>query len=179
MVGLLVLSCGVLAPVSMVSAHTGHTDRVPHGTPERQVIQGDDGWELEISASPMPATVGHWVQFAIWLRKDGTVFPDMTEVTLAVENLEEGRMVMETRILARQGYTAQSLQLYDGGLHTVAVTVRAVGGASGWKPPTAVLSMDVVALHPPLVVQSRMMALLLSVLVLGMVTGFFVPRTAP
>ena len=127
---------------------------------------------------PMPAMVGHVVQLALWLRKDGAVFPGMTEVVIAVANLDEGQRVMETRILARQGYTAQSFQLYDGGLHTIAVIVRPVGEeASGWAPPTAVLSVDVVALHPPLVVQSRMMAILLGVLVGGMVVGFFVPRT--
>ncbi len=44
-------------------------------------------------------------------------------------------------------------------------------------PLTAVLALDVVAMHPPLAVQIRMMALLLGVLVGGMVVGFFVPRT--
>jgi hypothetical protein len=141
-------------------------------------MRGDNGWELEIYSGPMPATVGHVVQLAIWLRKDGEVFPGMTEVAIAVANLEEGQTVVETHILARQGHTAQSLQIYDGGLHTIAVTVRPVGGeASDWAPPPAVLSVDVVALHPPLAVQIRMMAILLGVLVGGMVVGFFVPRT--
>jgi len=43
-------------------------------------------------------------------------------------------------------------------------------------PLTAVLSLDVVALHPPVAVQIRMMAILLGVLVVGMVVGFCVPR---
>ena len=101
-----------------------------------------------------------------------------TEVSIAVANLEEAQTVVDTHIFARQGHTAQSLQLYDGALHTIAVTVRPVGGeTSGWVPPTAVLSVDVVAVHPPLAVQIRMMAILLGVLVGGMVVGFFVPRT--
>jgi hypothetical protein len=177
-IGALLLCCGTLAPLSTVAAHSGHNEKAAHRAPERQVMQGDDGWELEISSSPMPATVGNLVQLALWLRKDGEVFPGMTEVAIAVTNLEEGRTVMETHILTRQGHTAQSFQLYDGGLHTIAVTVRPVGGkASDWAPPTAVLSLDVVALPPPLTVQSRVMAILLGVLVVGMVVGFFVPRT--
>jgi len=139
---------------------------------------GDGGGLSSISSSPMPAVVGHLVELAIWLRKDSTVFPGLIEVAIAVENLEEGRVVVETHIVVRQGYTVQSFQLYDGGLHTIAVTVRAVGGeASGWAPPTAVLSVDVVAPHPPLTVQGRMMAILLGVLVVGMLVGFFVPWT--
>jgi hypothetical protein len=127
----------------------------------------------------MPATVGHLVQLAIWLRKDGEVFPGMTEVALEVINQEEGQTVVETYILARQGHTSQSLQLYDGALHTIAVTVRPVGGeASGGAPPTAVLSVGVVALHPPLAIQIRMMALLLGVLVGGMAIGFCMPWTS-
>jgi len=38
-----------------------------------------------------------------------------------------------------------------------------------------VLSVDVVALHPPLAIQIRMMALLLGVLVGGMAIGFCMP----
>jgi len=176
-VGPLVLCCGALAPISTVAAHVGHTEHAVYGTLERQIIRGDHGWELEIHSSPMPATVGHLVQLAIWLRKDGEVFPGMTEVSIEVVNLlEEAQTVVETHILARQGHTSQSLQLYDGALHTIAVTVRPVGGeASGAALPTAVLSVDVVALHPPLAIQIRMMALLLGVLVGGMAIGFCMP----
>jgi hypothetical protein len=179
MVGPLVLCCGALASISPAAAHSGHPEHAAHGAPERQVIRGDHGWELEIHSSPMPATVGHLIQLAIWLRKDGEVFPGMTEVSIAAVNLlEEAQTVVETHILARQGHTAQSLQLYDGALHTIAVTVRPVGGeASGAALPTAVLNVDVLALHPPLAVQIRMMVILLGVLVLGMAVGFFVPYT--
>ena len=177
-VGPLVLCCGALAPVSTVAADVGHTERAAHGVPAHQVMRGDDGWELEIHSDPEPATVGHLVQFAIWLRKDGAVFPGLTEIALTVANQEEAQTVMETHILAPQGHTAQSLQLYDGAPHTLTVTARPVGGeASGAAPLTAVLGLDVVAMHPPLAVQMRMMALLLGVLVGGMVVGFCVPRT--
>jgi len=177
-VGPLVL-CGALAPASMVSAHDGHTERAAHGALGHQVMRGDNGWELEIHSSPMPATVGHLVQLDLWLRKDGEVFPGMTEVAVAAMNQEDAQMVVETHILARQGHASQSFQLYDGTLHTITVTVRPVGGeAGGWAPPTAVLSLDVVALHPPMAVQARMMAILLGVLVGGMVVGFCVLRTS-
>jgi hypothetical protein len=175
---LLVLCCGALAPISTVAAHGGHTEHAVSGALERQIIQGDNGWELEIHSSPMPATVGDLLQLALWLCKDGEVFPGMTEVSIeAVNLLEEAQTVMETRILARQGHTSQSLQLYDGGLYTIAVTVRPVDGeASDAALPTAVLSVDVLALHPPLAVQIRMMGILLGVLVVGMVGGFFLPH---
>jgi hypothetical protein len=174
----LLLCCGALGPVNTVAAHGGHTEGMLYTAPERQVIRGDDGWELEIHASPMPAIVGHLVHVAIWLRKDGEVFPGMTKVATTVTSLEEGQTVVETNVVARQGHTAQSLQLYDGTPHTIAVTVRPLGSdARGWLPPTAVLNVDVVALPPPVSVQLRMLAMLVGVLVVGMVVGFCVPRT--
>ena len=179
-IGPLVWCCGALAPLSTVAAHGGHPEHTVYGALERQVIRGDDGWELEIHASPMPATVGHLLQLTLWLSKDSKVFPGMTEVSIAAVNLlEEAQTVVETRILARQGHTSQSLQLYDGVLHTIAVTVRPVGGeASSGAPPSAVLSVDVLALHPPRAIQIRMMALLLGVLVGGMAIGFCMPWTS-
>ena len=176
-IGSLVLCCSVLAPLSMVAAHGGHPEHEVHGAPERQVIAGDDGWELEIHSIPMPVTVGHPLQLALWLRKDAEVFPGMMEVSIVVVNLEEAQTVVETYTLARQGYTSQRLQLYDGVPHTIAVTVRPVGGeASGWILPTVGLSVDVMAGSPPLAVQIRMIAMWLSVLTIGTVVGFFVSR---
>ena len=173
----LVLCCSALAPISTVAAHAGHPEHAAHGAPERQVIRGDDGWELEIHSIPMPATVGHLIQLTLWLRKDDAVFPGMMEVSIAALNLEEAQTVVETHILVRQGYTSQSLQLYDGVPHTIAVTVRPVGGeVSAWALPTVGLSVDVMAVGPPLAVQIRMIALWLGVLTGGMVVGFFVPR---
>ncbi len=171
------LCCGALAPISTVAAHAGHPEHEAQGTPERQVIWGDDGWELEIHSIPMPVTVGHLLQLALWLRKDDEVFPGMMEVSIVAVNLEEDQTVMATHILARQGYTSQSLQLYEGVPHTIAVTVRPIGGeASDWAPPTVGLSVDVMAVGPPLAVQIRMIALWLGVLTVGMVVGFFVPQ---
>jgi len=161
----------------MVVAHSGHPEHEAHGAPERQVIRGDDGWELEIHSIPMPVTVGHPLQLALWLRKDGEVFLGMMEVSIVVVNLEEAQTIVETYTLARQGYTSQRLQLYDGVPHTIAVTVRPVGEeASGWTLPTVGLSVDVLAGTSPLVAQSRAMALGLGALLVGMAVGFCVSR---
>ena len=117
------------------------------------------------------------MQCAIWLRQNGEVFPGMMEVWLVVANQEEDRMVLGTRLLAPQGQTLQRWQFYDGAPHTVTITVRPVGGEEhSIAPLTAVLGLDVVALHPPVAVQIRMMGILLGVLVVGMVVGFCVPR---
>jgi hypothetical protein len=43
-------------------------------------------------------------------------------------------------------------------------------------PLTITLELDVRALHPPMAVKIRLMALLLMVLVSGMAVGFFFPR---
>ena len=175
-VGPLILCCGALAAVSSASADGGHTERAVHAAPGHQVVRGDDGWELEMHSHPGPATVGHLVQLDIWLRKDGAVFPDLTQAALAVANQEEAQTVLQADILAPQGYTSQSFQLYDGAPHTITVTVRPVGAeVSGVAPLAAVLDLDVVAMHPPLAVQIRMMGILLGVLVGGMVVGFLVP----
>jgi hypothetical protein len=172
-IGSLVLCCGILVPISMVAAHPGHPEHESHGAPERQVIWGDDGWELEIHSIPMPVTVGQPLQLALWLRKDGEVFPDMMQVSIVAMNLEEAQTVVETRILARQGSTAQRLQLYESVPHTIAVTARPAGGeVSGWSLPTVGLSIDVMAGSPPLAPQIRMMALGVSALALGMAIGF-------
>jgi hypothetical protein len=177
MIGPLLCLYGALGPLSSVSADTGHTEKVAEATPAHQVVRGGNGWELAIHASPAPAAVGHLVQCAIWLRQNGEVFPGMMEVWLEVANQEEDHTVLGTHLLAPQGQTAQRVQLYDGAPHTVTITARPVGGEEYMVAPlTAVLSLDVVALHPPVAVQIRMMAILLGVLVVGMVVGFCVPR---
>jgi len=175
-IGPLVLLNGALVPVSFAWADASHTHTVAAVAHGPQIIRGEDGWELEIRASPMPATVGQLVQFAIWLRKDDTVFPGMTDVAIAVVNQEDAQTVLGTHLLAPQGHTLQSLQFYDGAPHAVTITARPVGGeVSTVAPLTAVLGLDVVALHPPMAVKIRMMAILLGVFVVGMALGFFVP----
>jgi hypothetical protein len=145
-------------------------------SPGRQIIHGDQGWALEVQASPLPATVGQLVQLAIWLRKEGAIFQGLTDVHIEVVHREEAHTLLETHMQARQGHTLQSLQFYDGAPHTVNVTVRPVAGeVSEVAPLAATLGLEVVALHPPLAVQIRMMAILLGVFVAGMAGGFFLP----
>jgi hypothetical protein len=175
LMALLLVSCGALAPISTVAAHAGHPEHAAQGAPERQVIEGDDGWALEIHAIPLPVTVGHLLQLALWLRKDDAVFPGMTEVSIAAVNLEDAQTVVEIHILARQGSISQSLQFYDSVPHTIAVTVRPVAGEThGWALPTVGLSVDVMAVGSPLAVQMRRMALGFGVVAIGMVMGFCV-----
>jgi len=178
-VALLGLCGGMLAPARTVAADTGqHTGTAADAAGVRQVVPGDAGWELEVHASPMPATVGRLVQLTVWLRQDGAVFPGPMEVSMAAVNQEHAETVLGAHIRAPQGQTSQSLQIYDGAPHTITVVARPVDGeATPVLPLTAVLSLDVVALHPPLAVQIRMMAILLGILVAGMVVGFCVPRT--
>jgi hypothetical protein len=167
---------GALLPASGVLADHGHRSPTLAASQGRQVIHGDQGWELEVQASPIPATVGQLVQLAMWLRQDGALFPGLTDVHMEVVHQEEAHTVLETHMQARQGYTRQSLQLYDGAPHTVSVTVRPVAvEGNAVAPLTATLGLEVVALHPPLAVKIRMMAILLGVFVVGMAGGFFLP----
>ena len=87
-VGLLIGLGGALVPC-MVLADTGHTSTAVDASQGRQIIQGDQGWELEVQASPIPATVGQLVQFAIWLRKEGAIFPGLTEVHIEAVHREQ------------------------------------------------------------------------------------------
>ena len=175
LLGLLVVCCSVLVSLRMVAAHPGHAEHAAHGTPERQVIQGDDGWALELHTISMPVTVGHLLQLALWLRKDEAVFPGMTEILIAAVNLEKGQPVVEINILARQGSTVQSLQLYESEPHAITVTVRPMGGANRWTPPAVTLNVEVIAGNPALAVQIRRMVIWLGVLMAGLVIGGCVP----
>ena len=175
-VALLICLGGALLPVHGVLADSGHRGTMVEASQGHQVIHGDQGWELEVQATPIPATVGQLVQFVTWLRKDGTMFPGLTDVHIEVVHREEAHTVLGAHLQARQGHTLQSLQFYDGAPHTVNVTVRPVTGeVSAVAPLTATLGLEVVALHPPLAVKIRMMAILLGVFVVGMAGGFFVP----
>jgi hypothetical protein len=160
----------------MVAAHPGHAEHATHGTLERQVIQGDDGWALELHTIPLPVTVGHLLQLALWLRKDEMVFSGMTEISIAAVNLGKGQPVVETNILARQGSTVQSLQLYESEPHAITVTVRPMGGgANRWTPPAVTLNVEVIAGNLALVVQIQRMVIGLGVLMTGLVVGMCAP----
>jgi len=174
LVVLFVPLCSILVPNSAV-AGADHSKMAPPGLHGSQMLQGADGWELEVRPHPEAATVGQLVELAIWLRKDGAVFPSMTNVALEVVNLEDARTVLRSAVRAPTGQTTQRLQLFDGAPHAVTVTAHPVGEGAA-AALTAVLHLDVQALHPPLGVKIRLMALLLGVLVSGMALGFFFPK---
>jgi hypothetical protein len=169
LIGPFVLLYSSLIPMQTVSADTSPT-------PLPQVMQGAQGWRLAVDATPMPATVGQLLNFAIWLRQNGTLWPGAMTVALAVVDQESGATVLENELTTPQGHTVQGLQVYDGAPHTVILTARPMGAAQDIAPLTATVDLAVIAPHPPMAVKLRMMAILLGVLVAGMVVGFLVPR---
>jgi hypothetical protein len=173
----LLFLCGTLVTVTTVSADTDHAKMTAQTARGQQVVQGPDGWELEVHPRPESATVGQLVELAIWLKKDGEVFSDQIDVLLEAAHQEDAHTVLQTAVWARTGQTTQRLQLFDGAPHTIAITAHPLGEAySHMVPLTITLELDVRALHPPMAVKIRLMALLLMVLVSGMAVGFFFPR---
>jgi hypothetical protein len=137
---------------------------------------GAAAWTLEVHPTPAQAMVGQLVQFSITLNKDGKVFAHPTRVLIDVHHVEDDKTVLQATTYAPDGRTAPLLQFFDGAPHTVTVTAQPVeADDTPAVPLQAVVAMDVVAMHPPMAVKIRTLALLLSVLVAGMVGGFFVP----
>lgn len=165
---LLALLACVWAPVSAVA-------EVPQ---VHQGSQEDATWTLAVRPTPASATVGQLVQFTVVLSKDGRVFPQPTQVSIEAYHVEDNKMVFQATTYAPDGQTSQHLQFFDGAPHTVMVTARpAAGDHAIVAPLQAVVEMDVRGVHPPTAVKIRTLALLLSVLVVGMVVGFFLPGT--
>ncbi len=177
--GLIVVLLGgsLLGSVRSAEADSSHSPTAAPAASAHQVVQGDDGWTLDVQVQPSPATVGQLAECTVTLRKDGEVSTGPTAVSLVVVHQEEGHTVFETHLVASKGQSTPSLQLYDGAPHTLTVTARPA--AAAWRdvqPLTASIETEVIALHPPTPVKVRMMTLLLGVLVLGMCAGFFVPQ---
>lgn len=143
---------------------------------EHQEARREAEWTLEARPTPASATVGQLVQFTIVLYKDGKVFPQPTRVSFEAHHVEDKRLVFQATTTAPAGQISQHLQFFDGAPHTVLVTARpAAGDANPATPLQAVLEMEVQGVHPPTRVQLRTLALLLSVLLVGMAVGFFLP----
>jgi hypothetical protein len=142
-----------------------------------QTPQAPAGWSLEIQATPEQATVGEPVQLAIALKKDDKIFTAPMQVSLDIHHLEDDKAVFHTQTLAADGATSLRFQFFDGAPHTVTVTARPIEDmafAQEAPPLRAVLGMEVMAIHPPLPVKLRTLALLIGVLVVGMLVGGFV-----
>ncbi|MGQ4808435.1 hypothetical protein NKDENANG_01817 [Candidatus Entotheonellaceae bacterium PAL068K] len=139
--------------------------------PGQYVAPGDAGWLLTVRPTPPRATVGHLVQFDIVLSKDGTVFPDATQMTLLIHHVEDDNAVFHTTTRARHGRAAQSFQFFDGAPHTVSVTAQPADSKAGAALRVA-FAMHVEGRQPPMAVKLRTLVLLLGVLGVGMVAGF-------
>lgn len=142
-----------------------------------QVPQAPAGWSLAVQATPEQATVGEPVQLAIALKKDDKIFAAPMQVSIDIQHLEDDQAVFRTQAMAPNGATSLRFQFFDGAPHAVTVTARPVEDMTFTKdvlPLRAVLDVDVTAVHPPLGVKLRIMALLIGVLVVGMLVGGFI-----
>ncbi len=168
----------LLCASSPVMAGTEHAAAASPGQSGHQVVQGADGWELEVRPQPPSATVGQLLELAIELRKDGVVVEDSTDVLVAVSSQENDQEILRTSLRLRSGQTTQRLQIFDGAPHTITVTAGpATAQEHGVAPLTVAFGIDVQALHPPMAVKLRVLGLLAGVLLLGMAVGFFFPRS--
>ncbi|MGE3539499.1 MAG: hypothetical protein AB7N91_18960 [Candidatus Tectimicrobiota bacterium] len=169
------LTAGLLAlgsPHARAQEHA-HSAPVNSGT---QVAQGGDGWELTVQPQPASATVGQLLDLGIVLKKDGQIWPRPLEVLLQASSQEDGKDILRTTLWTQSGQMTPRLQFFDGAPHSVTVTARPLAGSAGEVAPlTVTMGLEVLALHPPMAVKLRILALLLIVLVGGMVAGFFLP----
>jgi hypothetical protein len=142
----------------------------------QQVVRGEHGWALQIESTPAQGTVGEQVQFDMALTKDGEVFAEAMALSLELHHIEDDKSVFKTAILSPTGETSQRLQFFDGAPHRVMITAHPAHRDAGEPGPLqAVFDMDVNGIHPPLAVKLRTLALLIGVLTIGMVVGWFWP----
>jgi hypothetical protein len=173
----LLLGGGLLGGLYLGTAQAHHASTGAPVVSDHLIVSGAEGWALDIQVQPFPATVGQLVHCAVALRKDGEVFAGPMALTLIAVHQEEGHTVFETHLRTPQGQSTPAVQFYDGAPHTLTVSARPA--ADEWQHIpllTANLPLEVIALHPPTGVKVRMMAMLLIVLVLGMLVGFFLPQ---
>jgi hypothetical protein len=169
--GALMLGSLVVVTSTVTFADHGPRELVfPKGT---QVIQGDDGWALEVRPTPEQAAVGELLDLTVMLRREGQVFSGVMDVAMHVYNLKDDQTVLRTKVVALHGSTSQRFQLVESVPHTCTITVHPVGGASD-KPVmlTAVVGIDVVAAPTPITVKLRVMGLILGVVGAGVAGGF-------
>ena len=95
---------------------------------------------------------------------------------LTATSEEDGKAIFQTTLHTQAGQPVPRLQFFAGAPHRVTVTARPVEGTgSEVAPLTLTMGLDVLALHPPMTVKLRLMALFLVILVSGIVIGFFSP----
>jgi hypothetical protein len=167
------LMLGGLIVVTSTVTFADHGPRelmFPKGT---QVVQGDDGWALEVRPTPEQAVVGELLDLTVTLMHEGQVFSGAMDVVMHVYNLKDDQTVLRTTVVAPQGSTSQRVQLVESAPHTCTITAHPVGGASD-NPVmlTAVIGIDVVAASTPIAVKLRVMGLFVGVVGAGVAGGF-------
>jgi hypothetical protein len=173
-----VIAPGVLVLSGLVFV-TGRFTFADHGPRElvfpkgAQVVQGDDGWALEVRPTPEQAVVGELLDMGVTLTHREQVFAEAMEVAIHLYNLRDDRTVLRTSVLAPNGSTSQRFQVVESVPHTCTVTARPVRGVSeGSETLTAVVGIDAVAAPIPLTVRLRVMGLMLGMVGAGGAGGF-------
>lgn len=145
----------------------------------QHVVRGEHGWALQVDATPAQATVGQPVRFDMALTKDGQVFAEETALAVELHHIEDDKPIFKTHILAPRGETSEQLQFFDGAPHRVMITAHPANRDRAGEPPLqAVFEMEVNAIHPPMAVELRTLALFIGVLTIGMVVGWFCPLSS-
>jgi len=166
----------ILVPTALGIRAEGTVRAQTESTKTQHVVRGENGWALQVDSTPAQGTVGKQVRFDIVLTKDGEVYAEATELSLELYHIEDGKPIFKTALLTPTGETSQQLQFFDGAPHRVMITAHpAHPDRAAEKPLQAVFEMEVNGIHPPLGVKLRTLALLTSVLTVGMVVGWFCP----
>jgi hypothetical protein len=165
----------VLGGLVFITAHYTFAD---HGPRElvfpkgAQMIQGDDGWALEVRPTPEQAVVGELLDMGVTLTHHGQVFAAATEVAVHLYNLKDDQTVLRTSILAPNGSTSQRFQVVEGVPHTCTVTAHPASRVSEAPATlTAVVGIDAVAGPIPFSVRLRVMGLVLGMVGVGVAGG--------
>ncbi len=165
-----------LASVALVIRAECNVRVQAESSPPQQVVNGAQGWTLQVDTTPAQGTVGEQVRFDIVLTKDGEVFQNETQMSIELHHIEDNQPIFKTAIYAPTGETSQQLQFFDGAPHQVMIAAQPASHVPVvQKPLQAIFQMDVQGLQPPLIVKLRTLALFIGVLTVGMVVGWFVP----
>jgi hypothetical protein len=177
LVGALII--GGLAAVTGSRALADHGPRevtLPRGP---QVVQGPDGWALEIRPSPERAVVGELLDLTVTLTREGRVYPGATDVALHVYNLEDDRTVLRTNVRAPHGSTSQRLQLVASVPHSCTVNASPAGLPSETPVTlTAVIGVNVADAPTSVTAWLRVLGLGLVVVGAGVLGGFLLASGA-
>ncbi len=147
-------------------------------TKTQQVVRAENGWALQVDSTPDQGTVGQQVRFDMMLTKDGEVFAEATELSFELHHIEDDKAIFKTHLLAPTGETSQRFQFFDGAPHRVLITAQPANSSQETGGPLhlrATFDMEVNGIQPPLGVKLRTLALLIGVLTVGMIVGWFCP----